>query len=170
MPSVRINYQNKRTKKPNNFLIIDSREKLPLKFYETEHYQIKNEGMSFGDYGLEINGKLVCSFERKSASDLHGTLTGGHERFKREMQRAAESGVPFFVIVESSYNSILNKTYPEAWRIKEDGESSVKRIHSMQVKYKLPFIFCQSREEMQNYIKRFFEAYIRNYKKITISE
>ena len=40
--------------------------------------------------------------ERKSITDFIGTMSGGYERFKREVERAREQDAKLIVLVEES--------------------------------------------------------------------
>jgi len=63
-------------------IIVDSREQDPLAF----SFPTITDGLSTGDYsiaGLEDD----FAVERKSISDLVGSLTSGRDRFMRELQR-----------------------------------------------------------------------------------
>jgi len=64
-------------------IIVDSREQTPLVF---AHLPFIVSGLPTGDYsvkGLEDD----FTVERKTLSDLYGSLTSGRERFMRELQR-----------------------------------------------------------------------------------
>lgn len=63
-------------------ILVDTREQTPLSF----SFPSITATLSTGDYsvlGLEDN----FTVERKSLSDLYGSLTSGRERFSRELQR-----------------------------------------------------------------------------------
>lgn len=143
-------------------LIIDTREQSPLTFRSTDNYSIIAKKLDFGDYGLELDNKLICVFERKSSSDLYGTLTSGHERFKDEILRAKDSNVPFIIIIEESYHNIINKKFEKSYLIRSmKGYIIAKMIHTMSIKYNVQFIFCNNREEMRDYIRNTFNSYIK---------
>jgi hypothetical protein len=84
-------------------VIVDSREQKPLEFT----LKTKVEGLKFGDYILE-NDNLTCNccIERKSLADFYGTMTSGHDRFKREVFRAQEAGAYLIVVVESPFETV----------------------------------------------------------------
>ena len=144
-------------------LVVDSREQLPLTFRTTESYEVVTEKLDFGDYGLKIDGKLVCVFERKSGCDLFGTLTSGHERFKRELARAKEVGIAFNIVVENNYHQIINKSFEGAHNIKMHGYVLAKIIHVMQLRHGIQFLFFNDRTEMRDYIRNTFNAIIAEY-------
>jgi len=142
-------------------LIIDTRERKPLSFTINKKYDIVNEKLDFGDYGLEIDGELVCCFERKSATDLISTVSSDHNRFKHEVMRAKGNSAVFYVAVECSYMDILNKNFPYSNRTKVKGETIAKIIHTMHIKYNLPFFFFNNRQEMQIFIEGTFASFIK---------
>lgn len=85
-----------------NYIIVDSRESQPLKF-ETE-YRIQK--MDVGDYMFSGNPTLV--FDRKSLSDMVGTLSQGLERFTKELERAEKAGIYLVMLVENSLQAALH--------------------------------------------------------------
>lgn len=63
-----------------------------------------------GDYSL-LGHELRIAVERKSLSDLFGTLGQGRDRFVRELERLAE--MPHaHVVVEAEWSTILNNPPP----------------------------------------------------------
>ena len=146
-------------------LIVDSREQLPLTFRATENYDVVTEKLDFGDYGMEIDGKLVHVFERKGVGDMFSTLTAGHDRFKKEIARAKEAGIAFNIVVEESYGNIINKKFANAFRTKTPGYVLAKIIHTMQLRHGVTFLFFNDRTEMRDYIRNTFNAIITEYQK-----
>lgn len=83
----------RRTKKPPLVIIEDTREQTPLTDWP-EGTQVENRGLDTGDYS--IAGWENCfAIERKSITDLAGTMMGGYEpntqkprrRFNNELER-----------------------------------------------------------------------------------
>ena len=64
-------------------LLIDSREQTPLSFTNFTH---EVSTLPTGDYSVKGLEDTI-TVERKSVSDLIGSLTSGRERFQREVQR-----------------------------------------------------------------------------------
>ena len=84
--------------KPEYKIFIDTREQKPLKF--NRGVEIKT--LKFGDYAFSNKtASCNCYIERKSLSDLIGTLSGGYERFTREIKRAEEDDAYLIVLVEA---------------------------------------------------------------------
>lgn len=65
------------------YLIQDTREQKPL--WKSKPW-IVNKGLKSGDYSIQGFEDSV-SIERKSISDLYGSLGGGRKRFERELNR-----------------------------------------------------------------------------------
>ena len=76
-------------------IITDTREQQPLDVGGTR------AKLNVGDYGLNVTRDVGVYIERKSLADLIGTLSLGHERFLREMERAKEVGAYLIILVES---------------------------------------------------------------------
>ena len=95
--------------KPNCKIYIDTREKKPLNFkgVETEVKTLK-----FGDYAFsDEDMSCKCYIERKSASDFIGTLSGGYDRFCREIERAEQANAGFVILVEETLTNCLSFNY-----------------------------------------------------------
>ena len=141
-------------------IIIDTREQKPLPFRGA----VKKK-LDFGDYGAEVNGELLpIVFDRKNPSDAYSTLTVGHDRFKREMERAYDNGFKLIVIVECSYTTFVNRKFEGAHNIRLPFGIIEKILHTMQVRYpSFEVVFCTDRSEMQRYIKNYFNALVKEY-------
>lgn len=142
-------------------LKIDTREQKPLDFSETELFTVVKEGLPVGDYWCAWpDGKeMPICFERKSIPDLFGTLTGGIKRFKRELGRAVEFKLAVILIVEGTLSEVLAGIPHSTVK----GESILKTVMTLWVKYDLIPVFCPNRSEMKRYILETFEAINRNY-------
>ena len=83
-------------------LIIDTREQDYLAFGGVSTVRTKLE---YGDYALQADQTVAV--ERKSLADLIGTLIGGLDRFKREIERCQEVGGYLVVLCETDIHSAL---------------------------------------------------------------
>jgi hypothetical protein len=90
------------TKYTGDEIVVDTREQQPLKF---KGLNIINSKLECGDYAKSTESKVVV--ERKSLGDFYSTLSGGFERFKREMARAAEMGIYIVVVTECQLKTVL---------------------------------------------------------------
>ena len=135
-------------------VLSDSNEQLPLEFdhpYITEVRKIK---LKTADYqALYTNGEISSYVvERKSISDLFGTLTGGMVRFKKEIQRSIEDKQIFVLAIEGTFQDILSGHNYSA----KKGNQIIKTIFTLWRKYGVHFVFCSSRTEMAEFITHLF--------------
>lgn len=143
-------------------LIIDSREQKPLEFRSGVFEEIVTEGVPFGDYWCEVKGVQVpICFERKGLGDLFGTMGKGYERFKKEMARAKEAKFHLILIIEGSIRDV-SRGYEHS-SIK--GESMLKKLAMLRVRYDLEVLFFEDRKSMSRWIEEVFSAVERNYSK-----
>lgn len=141
-------------------LKIDSREQQPLSFRKGVFGEIVTEGLPFGDYWAEQNGKeFPVVFERKSVPDLFGTLGKGHKRFKREIERAKDADCKLILIVEASMKDVFEGVKYSSI----PGSQILATVFTMYVRYDLTPIFCVGRREAARYIEETFSALGRNY-------
>ena len=146
-------------------IIIDTREQKPLVFNHRFITDVEVKGLSVGDYGamsLEYVHPVV--FELKSINDLYGTLSGGYERFKAEIERAKEQNTKIIIIVEGHLKRILMGTAFS----KRTPESIVYQLFTLRVRYDVETVFCANREEMAEYITQFYIAHHKEYLDKTI--
>lgn len=143
-------------------LLIDSREQRPLTFKDGVFSSIGFEGLPFGDYWAEIDGKQIpLAFERKSKEDLFGTLGSGMTRFKNEISRAKENNFTLILVIECSMKEVFDGTRYSTIK----GESILKRLASLRVRYDLEYHFFNDRRESARFIEDIFEAVGRNWKR-----
>lgn len=141
-------------------LKIDSREQKPLEFKEGVFEEVVVEGLPVGDYWAEIDGAEVpLCFERKGLGDLFGTMTGGYKRFKKELARAKEFDLKVVLVIEGSMMDVY-RGYKHS---RFSGESMLKKLAMLYVRYDLEYHFFNSRREMARYIEDVFSAVRRNY-------
>lgn len=144
-------------------IVSDTREQLELDWSGIEGIErVEKMCLSFGDYTAIVHEKPVpVVFERKGMNDLFGTMTSGYERFKKEMARAKEANMKLILIVEGTYSEV----YQGIKYSQFSGESMIKKLHMMQVRYDLETVYCESRRVMARYIAGFFNAVERNYQR-----
>lgn len=146
-------------------IIIDTREQKPLVFNHKFITSVEVKGLNVGDYGA-MSSEYVhpVVFERKSINDLYGTLSGGYERFKAEIERAKEQNTKIIIIVEGHLKRILMGTAFS----KRTPESIVYQLFTLRVRYDVETVFCANREEMAEYITQFYIAHHKEYLDKTI--
>ena len=137
-------------------IISDTREQSVLDFPYEFVSEVRREKLPVGDYACEFsNGfKPPVYWERKSHSDLYGTMGKGFKRFKKEILRAKELNIKLMLIIEKPLGTIL-KGYEKS---DLKGESVVRRIFMLMVKYEIYPVFCKDRDEMSRYIYEFYCA------------
>jgi len=121
---------------PSYKIYIDTREKMPLKFkgVPTEFRALK-----YGDYGFsDEEASCKCYVERKSVGDFIGTLSGGYERFKREIERAGEQESYLVILVEETLSNCLGFNY-------------LPHVYKKGTKVTPEFVFHNVRDLIQTY-------------------
>lgn len=97
---------------PKPVVIVDTREQTPFKFAGFKNWigGVVVRALPAGDYSVEGMDHLLA-LERKSLSDLVGSLMSGRQRFLRECERLA--GLPYkAILVEATYEEV-NTPYHE---------------------------------------------------------
>lgn len=141
-------------------ILIDSREQLPLEFFFDESIILERIKLDIGDYGAKFNDGTESDycFERKSITDLFGTLGKGYKRFKKEIERAIHRKKTIILIIEGSLKEIgKGCSYSEI-----KGESILKTVFTLLMRYGVYPVFCVSRREMAEFIGHFYLAEERN--------
>jgi len=142
-------------------LIQDSREQRPLEFKPGVFDEIVVEGLPYADYWAEIDGKQIpLCFERKGFGDLYGTMTAGYPRFKRELELAKENKFSIILLIEGSMREVAGGYHHS----KFTGDSMLKKLAMLYVRYGLEYHFFNCRREMSRHIEEVFSAVHRNFK------
>lgn len=131
-------------------IIQDSREKAPLKFACGKIVKC----LPCGDYGASFydGHRHETIWERKSIGDLFGTLTFGYDRFRREIQKAADLKIELIIAVEGSKEKVL-KGYQHSQR---DPKSILIQLETIEKKYGVKTAFFGNRIGMANYIVDYY--------------
>jgi hypothetical protein len=82
-------------------ILIDTREQRPLTFNNCREVKLDT-----GDYTAGGEFFTHTFVDRKSEGDFKGTLSGGYERFRRELTRCRELGVFMFIVVEAWFEDL----------------------------------------------------------------
>lgn len=129
-------------------IVVDSHERYAWKF---THQQVgtRTGPLRAGDYGVEHDGDLLATVERKSLADLVGTLTGGRMRYLlADLARVPHAAV----VVEDRYSSVF-----ELERVRPAVVADL--LAECQVSYpQVPIHFCQTRALAQEWTYRFLAA------------
>jgi len=143
-------------------IIIDTREQNPLKFpanfYAYKNNKVSRETLNLGDYGCVFEDgtdpRLV--FERKSKSDLWGTLANkdNHDRMREKYRRSVDYSLKMVFIIEESLNSIRKGFNRSSYA----GDSMIYQLFTIRQSWGMEIVFCDGREEMATYILETFNA------------
>lgn len=126
---------------------------------------------SFGDYSIDgAIGKVAI--ERKSIDDLYSTLLGfadGHrERFECELQNLSQCCS--VVIVEGTLAQCVLRAPEHGKRTAaQNAKSLFRSIIALQQDYRVPWMFCDSRELAEQAAFRFLWRYWEKNLKVTRS-
>ena len=97
--------------------------------------------------------------ERKAVGDLYGTMTGGYERFQKELDKANEACAYIVVVVEGDFETV--KDYPNhtGGRVKISPEFIFHRVRELIQKYDhIQFLFTKNRDDSTEAIKKIFTS------------
>jgi hypothetical protein len=129
-------------------IVVDSHEQYAYRFV-TQQVTLVKQALPCGDYGVQIDGRLVAAVERKSLVDLVASLTSGKLKFAvaelAALPRAA-------VVVEDRYSQVfkLDRVRPA---VVADGLAEV------QVGWpNVPIVFCETRRLAEEWTYRFLAA------------
>lgn len=134
-------------------IIQDTREQRPLSL----DCKIIRSALLFGDYTCK-NSYNKIFIERKSMCDLAGTLSGGYERFQREIERSLEISANLIVLVEEDINGFLSIGFsPHTKHIRATPEFLGHRIKEILNKYpSVQFLFVDGRREAARVLQKIF--------------
>ena len=130
-------------------IIIDTREHYPYRFAKQQATTMR-QALSAGDYGvLGANGALLAAVERKSLTDLAGSLNNGTLVFElgrlAELPRAA-------VVVEDRYSALLAYRYGASGFLPD-------LLARVQVRYpEIAIVFCETRPFAEEWTYRYLGA------------
>jgi hypothetical protein len=120
-------------------ILVDSHERYPWRFSNQQAITTR-KALVAGDYGIEVDGDLIASIERKSLADLVGTMTGGRLRYLL----AALADVPRSALVVEDWYSAVFKLDRVRPAVVAEG------LAEAQVRFpEVPIIFCEARSLAQ---------------------
>ena len=134
-------------------VLVDTRER-PTAFSERRYAQFekpyRREKLDVGDYSAEfqlpdggvvtLKDKVVV--ERKNSIDeLCMCFAGERGRFEREFQRAEESGIKVYLLVE---NATFEAIYNGRYRSRFNPKSLVASILAWLARYNCVLVFCKA--------------------------
>lgn len=129
-------------------IIVDAHERYAYRF-AGQQVSTVTRALPCGDYGLDVDGQLIASVERKSLTDLVASLINSRLRFQiadlAALPRAA-------VVVEDRYSQLfkLDRVRPA---VIADG------LAELQVRWpSVPIVFCETRPLAEEWTYRFLAA------------
>ena len=129
-------------------ILVDSHEHYPWTFTHQQAVT-RRQALAAGDYAVVVDNLIVAAVERKSLSDLVGTLIGGKLRYLlaelATMPRAA-------IVVEDRWSAVfkLDRVRPS---VVADG------LAEAQIRFPMvPILFCETRPLAQEWTYRFLGA------------
>lgn len=140
-------------------IVVDTREQYPL--WTTNVIRKK---LNAGDYSIEGYEDKIA-IERKSGADLLATLSKGHERFKREIERGLKLDY-FAIVIEEPLQSVYYNMHIGGEHTQMKGSTALKILITISMKYKVPFFFCHSRAEAMILIENILKQYVNNKEKV----
>jgi DNA excision repair protein ERCC-4 len=123
-------------------IIQDSREQSPFRF-ENFPAVVEVAGLEAGDYSLAGFERRVA-VERKSLPDLVACLGVERERFARELARLRGFDAAA-VVCESPAAALRSGSY----RAKLNPEAAWQSVLAFMMRYRIAFIFCDSRADAE---------------------
>lgn len=140
--------------------LIDSREKLPLSIPNS-----KKTYLEYGDYSIKGLENIV-SVERKSIQDWVSSITGQNRKnFENRIERAIKKLKFYAIVIDGSYSELGDS---KNW-FGDTKASSVKGTATKWiVKYSIPIIFSDSRENSSEIIQSLLKGYLYYHKEILI--
>ena len=137
--------------------IIDSREQQPYtEYFEKLSYKYEVKALPIGDYSIE--GHPEFAIERKTLDDFITSITRERDRFERELVKTKELAY-FAVVIECSIYDIQNRHYHS----KIHPHTILANLFSLMVKYKIPFLFVESRTGGALAVIEMSKAYLKYY-------
>lgn len=134
-------------------ILVDSHERYPWRF-AGQQATTSRKALVAGDYGIEVNGALIASVERKSLADLVATMTGGKLRYLL----AALADVPrSALVVEDRFSAVfkLDRVRPAV---------IAEGLAEAQVRFpEVPIVFCETRPLAQEWTYRFLGAALAHH-------
>lgn len=131
-------------------IIKDSREKKGWNFRASANCRgMIVRKLETGDYSL-VDYEDLIMIERKSLSDLWGTLLTSRERFIKEMERAKEIPIRYLVI-EGTLSDVMHGLKYS----KVGPDYILSSLMSLEVKYGIHVIYTSKRKDVaQQYVRK----------------
>lgn len=154
------------------YLLIDSREKPKaisgiIKYFDSIGLTHESTKLLIGDY-MDWNRPEIVVDRKQNIAELARNCTSDHERFRRELERAAKAGTTLVILVEQNrYKDRDRWIHVEAvedimlWsspNTKIRGEKVYRVLRSWLAKYPIRVEFCDKRSTGKRIIEIIYEA------------
>jgi len=140
-------------------IIVDTREQVPLFKKGVVVKKIDTGDYSFIDDGKDYSNEFAIEF--KMPCDIFGTISKGHERFNKELDRAQDLKY-FAIVIAASRSSLNNKSFEGGYFIRKmKGPVLLKIIDTIHMKRNIPIFMCNGRNEAKSQIKGLITAYLK---------
>lgn len=134
-------------------IIIDTREQKPI--WIAQEPGMLRFVLDVADYTTtELINK--SHIERKSGNDLYGSIIQGHERFRREIQRAKNKGIRLAVFVECPKEVFIGKKFKGGYRLQMKPAVLRKIVNTISDKYDIEFVWCKDRDDFKVQADKWF--------------
>ncbi len=129
-------------------IVADSRERYAYRFAR-QQATVERHALPVGDYGVELDGELVAAVERKSVTDLAGSLVDGSLAFVLAELAVLRHAA---VVVEGGYADLFDLEHVQPGFVAE-------LLARVQVRYPtVPIVFCGSRKLAEEWTFRYLGA------------
>ncbi len=139
-------------------LIVDSHERYPYRFAAKSgrgQVELTRRALPAGDYGVEVEGRLVAVVERKSVEDLAASLTTGRLGFALAELAALPRAA---VVVEERYSKLLALEHVRPSTVADALAEVAVRWPAV------PITFCETRPLAEEWTYRFLAAARAEYR------
>lgn len=149
--------ETRKKPKPRPYVLIDTREQAPLRFPPDLGVDCGVASLPAGDYSVRGYTSLIA-LERKSVSDLIGTLTKGRERFENELDLLTQYRWKA-ILVEGRRGDVEAGIY----RSLATPQSIMGSLRAIWMRWQVPTFWCDSpvgcAREVAWYARRLEEKY-----------
>lgn len=158
-------------------IAVDTSEQLPYRFEgikSEEPYVVERVSLDTGDYQTTRDEKIksakefrvmgneeACVIERKSLTDLYGTLTRGRERFERELLRMTNFGYAA-IVIEASWEMISNPNAHMQYPTQANPRSIIASLLAYSQRYNVHLFALPGRESAERFAFRIMERWFRD--------
>ena len=152
---------NSEWQNPEHEILIDTREQRPLKFKRN----VKLMKLEYGDYAFSSSEASCKAFiERKAVGDFLGTISGGYERFLREIQRSVDDDASLIILIEQKLSNVLYFNHQRKShggriysKVKATPEFIFHRVRELSQRFPtIQFLFVDGKKESARVIEKIF--------------